>query len=223
MGRFSQKFKLSGIAITHESVYRHVVQKRSSYKAMQKESARYDAIQINSRVDHFTFAIVDRTFTRGVSISLSALLQTFHWKIWVSLLGCAGFVILSMSMIGLNFSESKQLQKILHLFETITLLIFASTVDQSQSGLIEVKRIYKRTPDIARKQTASRVMIMCWLLIAFGFSNSYKSVMLACFIHPSLPSLPENLDQLLASKIRINVRQEFFNLITNEHCWLVRQ
>ncbi|OXA59866.1 hypothetical protein Fcan01_06064 [Folsomia candida] len=199
---FIGKFKLSLIALTMENVYRHEIQTEHSYKEMRLKLDRFDGIHINSRVDHFTFAIVDTlSSSQVVNISLNALWNTFHWKIWVSVVGCGVIVILTI--FSIYFRIFKKFGKLAYLFQSLCFLILASAVEQSAPAFTKLKAVYKRNEEMARNLTACRVMVFYWLLIAFGFSSSYKSVMLAVWIRPTSPIVPGNLDQLLESKLRI--------------------
>jgi hypothetical protein len=177
-----------------EHFYDYKIQKLFSYEAMRmkKLGVRYDAIHVDGHLEHFTYLVIIRNPSR---FNIGALWTCFHPKIWRTIILSSFLTILATFCIFFKiFCLQKKLWLLLN---SVSLVVFASLIEQShQPTFTSTSRAYMKIPYCVKRQLPSRIIICFWIMIAFMFSSSYKSVLYSVLIKPPSISIPKNIHEL---------------------------
>lgn len=165
---------------------------RLSFKKMKTKIERYDTIHVYGRIEYFSYAIVEDGQRSGLNLT-GRLVRCFHWNVWVVLVLSGISVIIGISLFYRNYSTDN----FPLLVGTVFISVFSSVLDQYQANCTKVN--YRKSTHCG--VSSSRILFGIWILLAFGFSCSYKSVLLSVLVSPSVITPPPDISSLIASKL----------------------
>jgi hypothetical protein len=195
--------KVAVMGNTKEDFYNYKIREIFSYKAMRQPNSvgfRFEAIHVDGHLEHFTYLVIIRNPSR---FNINALWNCFHPKVWRTIFLAGVLTVLATFLIF--FKTFRLQEKLWFLLYSVSLVVFASLIEQSRSPFTKTSQVYTRIPYYVKRLSPARLIICCWVIIAFVFSSSYKSVLYSVLIKPPSISIPKNIHELTNEKHGLSI------------------
>ncbi|OXA49883.1 hypothetical protein Fcan01_15757 [Folsomia candida] len=193
-----------------------------SFKKMRTLQERYDVVHVHSKVDYFSYALILDGNLVGKDFNVVSLIKCFHWKVWVSLISCGVITAVTRSALLplLEVKSAGYLKIIVNNLAYSLFSVYSSLLEQVIDSLAKLKIRtsckVKQAIDPERSKWILGILTVCWLFLAFGFSNCYKMVLMSIVVTPVVIVAPSDLNELVNSDLDVVTTRykELYELIS---------